>query len=152
MAADEELEGGAPEFDESQIRKVFETKAEIEAGHIRVKAWMLARALSLDFLIKQVNLSEMADHSSLEKQVGNLTQILSLLDEDKTTTSKWSALLNKTTLQQSKSALREYLPQLQALVAANPETVDADAAKIVGDLREPLEALGQVAQKLASGR
>ena len=103
---------------------------------------MLARALSLDFLIKQVNLSEMADHSSLEKQVGNLTQILTLLDEDKTTTSKWSALLNKTSLQQSKSALREYLPQLQALVAASPESVDADASKLVSDLKAPLDALG----------
>lgn len=142
QAAEEQLEGGDPEFDESRIFSVFETKAAIEAGHIRVKAWMLARALSLDFLIKQVNLSEMADHSSLEKQVGNLTQILTLLDEDKTTTSKWSALLNKTSLQQSKSALREYLPQLQALVAASPESVDADASKLVSDLKEPLDALG----------
>ena len=99
--------------DEAAIKAIFDTRVQLEAENLRVKVWMLSRAVGLDFLIKQTNLSEMSDKSSLEKQVDNLTKILALLDDDKSATSKWSGLMSKKNVHDSKLALQEYIPKLK---------------------------------------
>ena len=48
----------------------------------------------------------------------NLQKILELLEDDQSPTSKWAGVASKKTLQQGKLTLKEYLPQLQALLDA----------------------------------
>ena len=75
------------------------------------------------------------------------------MEDDQSPTSKWGGVASKIKLHQSKLTLKEYLPQLQALLdVENLEACDKDASKIIKALVLPVDALGQVVQKLAAGK
>lgn len=78
---------------------------------------MLARAIALDLLVKQVNMSEMNDGISFQEQVDRMTQIIEVLEKDKVGVKKWSGLTNKMKVAGSKDALKTYLPELKKIVA-----------------------------------
>ena len=98
-----------------------------------------------------MNLSQLADQPSFKEQLTSLQKILDLLEEDKTPTSRWSAVVNKEALAGGTVVLKEYLPLLQEFINQRPEaTVAPD--QLLGSLVKPIIALGQVADKLSQGK
>lgn len=101
------------QVDAEALTELIECKTEIEFGHIRVKAWMLARAITLDLLVRQTDVdAKKAGQASLDQQLEKLAKILSLLKDDKSPNSKWTGLLNKLKVTPNKIKLMEFLPQL----------------------------------------
>jgi hypothetical protein len=60
---DELMEGGDRSLgeivnnivDPDALKQLVQHKTAVEYGHIRVKAWMLSRAITLDLLVRQAN-------------------------------------------------------------------------------------------------
>ena len=61
-------------------------------------------------------MSELADQLSFRDQLNSLEKILTLLENDQTPTSRWSALVNKEALAGGQSVLKEQLPKLKAML------------------------------------
>ena len=84
--------------DLEELKQVNNVYGDILSEYAQLEARMLVSALNLEVLVKQTNMSELADQLSFKDQLNSLEKILTLLEKDNTPTSRWNALVNKEAL------------------------------------------------------